>query len=116
MTHPGALRPHYFESVLRRRRVLNITTWIAAAVNGSFAVMELHRHRNRGDSLRQPVGDLLAAARNGSRRRVIHVRIVGENRSIQIPVLGVDGAGVSIEQRGDFQFVADPLQVHPRCS
>ena len=41
MTHPGAPRPHFFESVLRRRRVLNITTWIAAAVSGRFAVMEL---------------------------------------------------------------------------
>jgi adenylate cyclase len=38
---PTVRNTHHFESVLRRRRVLNITTWIAAAVSGSFAVMEL---------------------------------------------------------------------------
>ncbi len=36
-----ARNQHYAESLARRRRVLNIATWIAAAVSASFAVMEV---------------------------------------------------------------------------
>ncbi|MCW2655704.1 MAG: adenylate cyclase [Mycobacterium sp.] len=38
---PTVRNTHYFESVLRRRRVLNITTYIAAAVSLSFSIMGL---------------------------------------------------------------------------
>ena len=38
--------------------------------------------------------------------------IFGEHRPVEVPVLGVDGAGVSMEQCGDFEFIADSLQVH----
>ncbi len=36
-----ARNSHYAASILRRRRVLNITTWLAATVTFSFGVMEL---------------------------------------------------------------------------
>src|SRR4051794_14241631 len=36
-----ARNQHYADTLARRRRVLNISTWIAAAVSASFAAMEV---------------------------------------------------------------------------
>ena len=38
--------------------------------------------------------------------------VVGEHRAVQFPVLGVDGAGVSVQQTGDFGLVAHSGLIH----
>ena len=52
------------------------------------------------------------AADQATRRAVVDVGIVGEQRAPQVPVLAVDGSGVAVEHRCDLEFIADALDVH----
>src|SRR4051812_16670524 len=65
----------------------------------------VHGPRNRSKARGKPVGNFVTRPGGRTRRRVIDIRVVGEYGAIQRPVLGVDGAGVLVQQGSDRKLV-----------